>query len=266
MIKSVLVTGGGRGIGREIAITFAKAGHDVMICARSEKELAATAKESDKIKYVVSDLSADEGPQAAVRATIQAFERLDVVITCAGIYGPMGRFDTQDLKQWKETIKTNLFGTIGCVHAALPKLLKTKGSIICIAGAGVPSPLPNLSAYSVSKAGIVQFVTGIAKEYPEIQCNTVAPGAVATRLVDDVLAAGPEIVGKEFFEKNAAWKKGEQGVISASVAASFILDLVTNQRQVTGKYLSAVWDKDLSAPDPDMFTLKRIDGRNFRKA
>jgi NAD(P)-dependent dehydrogenase (short-subunit alcohol dehydrogenase family) len=139
-----------------------------------------------------------------------------------------------------------------------------QGSVITLAGAGVPKAFPNFSAYSTSKIAIIQLITNLAEEYPNIRFNAIAPGPVNTQFTDEVLRAGPEVVGQEFYDKNIAWQKGEQGAVSPGIAAEFMVRLVSGEINCTGKYLSAVWDKEFDT-NPDMYTLKRIDGRNFGK-
>jgi len=257
--KTAVVTGAGRGIGKAVAKALAAAGAQVMLAARTESELKETQSEIPGSKYVVTDVSQPEQVKKLIQETKEIFKKIDILVTCAGVYGPKGLFHEQNLQEWKQAQDINLLGTANCIHEALPEV----ESIVCVAGAGVPNPLPRVSSYSVSKAAIVQLVTTLAAEYPKVKINAIAPGPVATKLMQEVLDAGPEVVGKEFHEKNSLWMEGKDRVVPPEVAADFIVKLC-QERPCTGKYLSAVWDKELQVPD-EMFTLKRIDGKNFDK-
>ncbi len=267
--KVAVVTGGGRGIGKAIAHELAREGAKVVIASRSEKELREAVKEIQKISkhiaYCVTDVAKDTNIKHLMKKTIDTFNAIDILVTAAGIYGPMGDTESIDLKKWNETININLLGLVRCAHEAIPYMKNKGGVIIALAGAGVPTSQPYISAYSTSKAAVVQFITNLAAEYKNIRCNTIAPGAVATKLTEEVIKAGPKKVGKEFYEKNLAWKRGEGGAVSPYVVAKYIVKLCADDCNVTGKYLSAVWDKDLSELSDDIYTLRRIDGVKYKK-
>ena len=264
--KIAIVTGSSRGIGKEVAAELVREGARVMLCARSEAELKKAAADiGGSVAYCTVDVSDDTSVKKLVDTTLKKYGKIDILVTCAGIYGPMGEFHTQDIDAWNEAIDINLLGTVRAIHAVIPHMKKNGGSIVALAGAGVPKPFPYFSAYSTSKAGIVQLITGLAQEYTTIRFNAIAPGAVATKLIDEVIPAGPEKVGKEFYEQNKKWKKGEGGAVSPSIAAQFIVRLCENTCTLTGKYLSAVWDTNLEGVSPELYTLQRIDGRNFVK-
>ncbi len=259
--KVAIVTGSGRGIGRAIAEALAKEGAKVMLCSRSEKELKQAAKELGA-EYCVADVSKIKDIKNIISKTIKKFNKIDILVTAAGVYGPKGLFHTQDVDEWKSAFEINVLGTINCIHEAIPHM--KNGVVVALAGAGVPAPFPRFTSYSSSKAAIVQFISSISKEYDNIRFNAIAPGAVATRLIDEVIKAGPGIVGKEFYDKNMMFKKGV-GSVSPEVAAQFVVKLCSDDCKLTGKYLSAVWDKDLYTKDPDLYTLRRIDGQKYIK-
>ncbi|MEK7382583.1 MAG: SDR family oxidoreductase, partial [Elusimicrobiota bacterium] len=126
------------------------------------------------------------------------------------------------------------------------------------------------SAYAVSKAAIVRFAETLAEEVrgQGIDVNAIAPGALNTRLLDEVLAAGPEKAGGQFFERSS--KQKESGGAPLGVAAELAAFLASDQSDgITGKLISAVWDDWARWPEhidelrsSDVYTLRRISGRD----
>lgn len=108
----------------------------------------------------------------------------DVVVNCAGIYGPIGKFHGNNLKDWHQTIEVNLLGTVNVCHAVLKKM--KRGKIINMSGGGAFYPRPKFSAYATSKAAVVRFTETIAKEYPKIQINCIAPGFIRSKMTKNI--------------------------------------------------------------------------------
>ncbi len=273
--KAVFVTGGSQGIGKAVAAAFAKARDNVYVCARTKPDIERTIEDirglGGNCEGFVADVR-DAGRLKAVAGEIyQRAGRLDVLVACAGIYGPIGAFDQATPEAWKEAIDVNLMGTVNAAHAAVP-LMKQQGhgTIITLAGGGVGGSVkPNLSAYVTSKFGVCGFTEALANELKQynIQVNAIAPGAVNTRLLDQVLAAG-DAAGIDFLE--ASRRQKETGGTSPEKAAQLALYLASEAgRQITGKVLSAVWDdpatfdkkKELLAGS--LYTLRRIDDNLF---
>jgi len=112
------------------------------------------------------------------------FKDGDTIINCAGIYGPIGKFHTNNLKEWHKTIEVNLLGTVNVCYVVLKKM--KKGKIINMAGGGAFYPRPRYSAYATSKAGVVRFTETLAEEYPNIQINCLSPGFIRTKMTKKV--------------------------------------------------------------------------------
>jgi 3-oxoacyl-[acyl-carrier protein] reductase len=140
------------------------------------------------------------------------------------------------------------------------------GKIIALSGGGATKPMPFFSAYAATKAAVVRFVETLAAEVAEfgIDCNTVAPGALNTRLLAEVLAAGPEKVGGDFYK--ASLRQKETGGDSLETAARLCVFLASPQSDgITGRLLSARWDPWADLPRwreelrrSDVYTLRRI--------
>ena len=272
--KVVLVTGGSQGIGRAIAEAFAKKGANVVICARREQEVESAAREisssGGECRGIALDVTDVSAVQSAVASLLKSYGRIDILVACAGIYGPIGALEGNDSKAWEQAIRINLCGTAFSVQAVLPSMKRQKeGCIITLAGAGAggQSIKPNISAYTSSKFGVCGFTEALARELEGtgVRINAISPGAVNTRLLDEVLSAG-EKAGREFLE--ASKRQKETGGTPPEKAAGLALYLASGKaRRINGKVLSAVWDTPekmgASAGKPSMFCLRRIDGELF---
>ncbi|MBJ7339121.1 SDR family oxidoreductase [Mycolicibacterium sp.] len=271
---AAVVTGGSQGFGLAVAEAFLTEGADVLVCARGEDELdsavASLTQKADanrKIASVVADVSRPEHAERVVRTAVDAFGRVDVLVNNAGVYGPMGVIEDVDWGDWTRAIEINLMGTVLPCRAVLPHMKRAgRGTIINLSGGGATAPLPRMSAYAASKAAVVRFTETLAEELRDdgIDVNAVAPGALNTRLLDEVLEAGPARVGFEFYEKSLQQKKN--GGASLGKGAALCVFLASEaSKGLTGKLISALWDPWENLParvselaTNDVYTLRRI--------
>jgi NAD(P)-dependent dehydrogenase (short-subunit alcohol dehydrogenase family) len=247
---NALITGGSQGLGKSIAEHFLREGANVMLCARNKNELAATAKElaenfkDSKVRFQRCDVSNEAEVGALVQEMSSQLGPIDVLVLNAGVYGPMGPTEEVDLDEWRRAIDINLFGVLLPCRAVIPHFKKIgRGKIIVLSGGGATNPLPNISSYAASKAAAVRLMETLAEELKphHVDVNAIAPGALNTRLVDEVLAAGPEKVGAAFFEKNKQWK--EKGATPLDLGAKLAVYLASAESDgITGKLISAQWD------------------------
>ena len=276
--KTILLTGAGRGIGREIAMTCAREGAKMILISRTENELEETLqliiKESPESFYLTADISNESEIAECFLKIKSRCKRIDVLINNAGIQHPIGLFHQNDFVLWKKNIEVNLFGAAWLTHLVLPDLLTAgKGKIINLSGGGSTGPRPNFSAYAVSKTAIVRFTENLAEEYKDhhIDVNAISPGAVNTRMLEEVLAAD-SMAGSEFRD---ALQRKEKGGTDPSIAARLISFLASDRSDgITGKLISAPWDpwqddgfQELLRTDKNLATLRRIDNKTYyRKA
>lgn len=272
--RNAIISGASQGLGYEIAKCFLKAGANVALCARNLKQIEQ-AKESllpyksAGAQLLVSsvDVSDREQVNRFVENISDAFGAIDILVANAGVYGTKGPIDEVDWDDWSRAIDINLKGTVLQCRAVLPLMKKQRaGKIIILSGGGATKPMPNLSAYATSKAAVVRFAETLAGEVSPycIDVNTIAPGALNTRLLDELLEAGPKKVGQAFYEQSL--KQKEEGGTSLTVGAELCVFLASNEsRGITGKLISAVWDpwKTLSSrieelKTSDIYTLRRI--------
>ena len=276
---NALITGGSQGLGKVIAEQFLREGARVVICARSEAELFAARDElagKHSARNVLAkpcDVSEEKQVNELVAFALREWGALHVLVLNAGVYGPMGPTESVPLDEWRRALDINLLGVLLPCRAVIPHFKKAgRGKIIVVSGGGATNPLPNISAYAASKAAVVRLAETLAEELRpfHVDVNAIAPGALATRLVDQVLAAGPEKVGAAFYQKNKQWK--ETGATPPELGARLAVYLAgTESDGITGKLISAQWDPweqlhrfkaDLSG---DIYTLRRIVPRDRGK-
>jgi len=272
--KKAIITGANRGFGLAVAKSFVQNGADVMLCARDEsllinvqKELMSLAKNNSRVFIMKADVSRQDNINALLTNAIEKMGGVDIVVSNAGVYGPKGPIDEIDWQEWSDAIDINLKGTVMLCSAAARHFKKQNyGKIILLSGGGATKPMPNLSAYAASKAAVVRFGETLAYELSQfnVDVNSIAPGALNTRLLEEVLAAGPEKVGEAFYKQSVVQK--ESGGTSLEVGASLCVYLASSKSDgITGKLISAVWDpwKTLNQyiddlKNSDIYTLRRI--------
>lgn len=272
--KSAIITGASQGLGKAIAMQFVREGANVCICARDgallaavTEELRQTALTGQKVVGRAADVSREDEVDAVFAEALRAFGRFEILVNNAGVYGPKGPAEEAVLMEWIRTIEINLYGTLIPSRNAIRHFRKNGyGKIINLSGGGATAPLPGLSAYAASKAAVVRLTETLAEELREhrIDVNAVAPGALNTRLLDEVLAAGPERVGQAYYQK--ALKQRDAGGVPLERGAQLCVYLASAESDgITGKLISAQWDpwerlhehrKRLASSD--IFTLRRI--------
>ena len=245
--RRCLVTGGGRGIGRAIAVALARNGARVAILARTGGELDETAALLAAHGQAALKLLADVGRQAEVDAAIERVEAawggVDVLVNNAGIQGPIGRVEAVDPEAWMQVIQVNLGGCFYCTRKVLPAMIAQRyGKIINLSGGGAVGPRPFFSAYSAAKAGIVRFSENLAGEVAEhgIDVNALAPGAVRTRMLDQRLAASEAVSTEERKQDQHLLRSGDATGERAAALAVYLASARSDG--LTGRLLSAVWD------------------------
>ena len=273
--KVAIITGGGRGIGRAIALAFAAEGADVAVVSRTLAEVEETALEVQamgrRALAMKVDVSDREEVESMVKSVIQQFSKVDILVNNAGVQFPIGLISENDPEQWLKTININLGGTFLCSKAVLPFMMEHRqGKIINLSGGGAASARPYFSAYATSKAAVVRFTETLAGEVKElnIQVNAISPGAVNTRLLDEVLDAGETAGAKASAQAKQQLETGGTPPEKAAVLAVFLASDESNE--LTGKLISAVWDdwKGMSQQaqkitSTDLYTMRRITPENM---
>jgi len=240
-------------IGKTIAEFFEREGCDVITASRSGA-------------YPV-DVTNQESVKGLMGLVEKKFGALDILVTAAGIYGEIGSLEKCDAEKWLDAIKVNLYGTMLSIKYALPLLKKGgKGKIIAFAGGG-DGPLPNFTSYASSKGGVLRLVESLAEELLPygIEINAISPGLVNSGITRDLIKAGPEHAGKEKYEAALKEASGESKTTSPEKAAELAVFLASEKSNgITGKNISAVWDKWREFPD-HLHDIKKSDIYNYRR-
>lgn len=270
--KTAIITGAGGGIGSTIAKTLTKEGCNIILVDYLKTSLDRISKELEKYNCEFLTITANacnkKEVDNAVNTVLKKFSEIDILVNTAGIQGPIGPFINNEADKWMETIDVNLNGTMLFIKAVLPVMLQQgRGKIINFSGGGAFNPRPNFSAYAVSKAAVVRLTEILAEELKQynIQVNAISPGAVNTKMLEQVLEAGPGAAGEEFYEK--AKKQKEEGGDSPQLAADLVLFLSSEKSyNLSGKTISAKWDnwgewdkeKISKIMSSDLYTLRRV--------
>lgn len=261
----IVLTGSSTGIGRALAERLIARGDTVYGVARSAQTPISGAGHFHALRCDIADW---EQVQAAAAEVATLTSSLDGVIACAGVQGEVGPTVTCDAKAWSATVRANLDGTFYTLRAFHPLLARAprRAKVVCFSGGGATKPRPNFSAYGVAKTGVVRLVETIAEEMrgQPYDINAIAPGAINTRLTDEVLAKGPAIVGE--IEYAAALKQKQTGGASLDKALGLVEFLLSPASDgIAGRLLSAPWDpwetlggRTAELAQTDIYTLRRI--------
>ncbi len=262
----LVITGSSSGIGKFLADSLEARGHFVCGLARSVQ--ARFGFQCD-----VSDWSSLQNCAEKITAK---WEAVDGLICCAGIQEPIGPAMEINPTAWRSALAVNLDGTFFSIRAFYPLLRRAphRAKVICFSGGGSTSPRPNFAAYGVSKTGVVRLVETLAAEWEKqpLDINAVAPGAIFSRMTEQVLARGAAAAGQIEFER--ASKQSRDNASQLGQVLGLIEFLLSSQSDgISGKLISAQWDPweklhELKADlNSDIYTLRRIvpkdRGRNW---
>ena len=266
---NIVVTGSSTGIGRALSERLLAHGHNVWGLARSDQsDFAARQPNFHFSRCDVADFAAVSNAVATIFA---AWAHLDALVTAAGLQGEVGPALTADPSRWSATVRANLDGTYFAIRALAPLLTApaaahTRKKIVCFSGGGATKARVNFSAYGVAKTAVVRLVETIAEENRDqpLDINALAPGAINTRLTEEVLTLGPAVVGPAEFA--AAQKQKANGGGSLERALDCVEWLLSPASDgITGRLLSAPWDPWPTLADhranlagSDVYTLRRI--------
>lgn len=274
--KKAIITGADQGLGKEIAVEFLKQGASVCICSRDEGKLEEAAKELKNYKrksgqqviFKRADICITEDLDALYAFALQKFDTLHCVVNNAGIQGPIGDTAKVSWEGIEDVVRINLLGTLYSMRKAVSVFREqgTKGRIINLSGGGATGPRENFMGYAIAKTGVVRATEIMAKETEkdDIFINAIAPGAMNTRMLDEILSAGEDVLGKKVYEQALSQK--EKGGTSPERAAALVAYLASEKAgRMSGRLISAVWDgwenfdaHEKEIEGSDLYTLRRI--------
>lgn len=184
--KNALVTGGGRGLGKAVAVALANEGVNVGITGRNEESLKTTVAELEKLgvkaAYSVFDVEEMAQVEQGVASIASHLGSIDILINNAGV-GDFGSFEEMPVETWEKVMKVNLFGVYYVAKAVLPYLKQNKeGDIVNVASTAGLKGAPNMSAYCASKAAVISLSQSLMAELRKfnIRVITLTPSTIAT--------------------------------------------------------------------------------------
>jgi 3-oxoacyl-[acyl-carrier protein] reductase len=270
--RVALITGAGRGIGRAIALAYAKEGAKLALAARTRRDLEQTAQHAQALgastRVVPADVSDPPQVEDMVRQTVEQFATIDALVNSAGIAGPVGPLQDNDMTAWIQTIRVNLIGTYLCCRAVVPMMQQqNRGKIINLSGAGASNAWRHLSAYGASKVAVVRLTETLALELEgcNIQVNVLGPGSIHTRMWEDLRDRAQAAGDAQLSALGQRVTSG--GGASLERAAALAVFLARDASgTLSGRLISAVADDFPNLPTrihrimaSDAWTLRRVD-------
>jgi NAD(P)-dependent dehydrogenase (short-subunit alcohol dehydrogenase family) len=212
--RAAIVTGGGQGIGRAIALVLARAGASVVLAARSRDRMDSVAAEirgfGGRALVCVTDVSSESDVVALMDATRHEHGAIDVLVNNAGIAGPTGLARDVEARAWEETIAINLTGAFLCAkHASAAMIPRKRGTIVNISSVAGRIGYALRTPYAASKWGMIGLSHSLAAELGPhgIRVNAVLPGSTEGERLDRVIRARAEAEKKTVAETTAWYVK-----------------------------------------------------------
>jgi 3-oxoacyl-[acyl-carrier protein] reductase len=225
-MATAIVTGSGRGIGKETAILLAKKGVNVVVCSRTQSEIDETVKAVRKIHSGVigikCDVSQSQQVDSLVKKTVEKFGNVDILVNNAGIFTVKKLADITE-KEWDEILAVNLKGAFLCCKAVLPHMFRSNsGAIVNVSSGAGKAGFDSLSAYCASKFGMMGLTESLAWEVAghRLRVMAICPGEVATRMQES---------DPEYYRENIDM------MLKPEEVAEKIVDMIFNEKYKNGQ-------------------------------
>ena len=264
---NIVITGSSSGIGRALAQRLLLRGHSVWgLARRAQDDLAA--QHPGHFRSTCCDLADWDAVDQAAGEILRLWPTIDGLVCCAGSQGAVGPALKADPRLWSATVRANLDATYFALRALSPGLRAAarRGKIVCLSGGGATKARPRFAAYGAAKTGIVRLVETLSEEEADsnLDINALAPGAIATAMTDEVLTAGPEVVGEVEYQAALRVKKAGTAPLERALdCAEWMLSAASDG--ISGRLISAQWDpweslgkRHADIADSDIYTLRRI--------
>ena len=268
------ITGGGRGIGRAIALAYAAEGARLSLSARTAAELEETAQlvsgqYGTEVITTIADVSEFAQMENAVRNTLEHFGAIDIMVNNAGNIGPVGRVWDNDPEDWARTIAVHLMGVFYGCHTVIPPMLEQgSGRIVNMSGVGGP----NTTAYDAAKTAIVNFTENLALELADtpVTVNAISPGSIHTRMWEETRDLSLAIGDMATYERGVQVTSGQGASIERAAELAVFLGSDDSGR-LSGRLIRAFADRFENLPsrvdeimNSEAYLLRRVDpGRPF---
>jgi 3-oxoacyl-[acyl-carrier protein] reductase len=229
---TAIVTGGSRGIGKEVGILLSKMGANVVVCSRLQSEIDSVVKEIKRMMTTDSnnhqdeallgircDVSKSSDIDQLIKLTIANFKFINILINNAGMVFVKKLVDTSE-EEWDKTIDTNLKGPFLCTKAVLPFMIQNRSGVIIYVSSGAgKTGFPDISAYCASKFGMIGLTESLAWEVANynIRVMTICPGEVDTKMQQDV--------------DPGYYRNNKHRMLKPKVVAEKILEMIFDERR-----------------------------------
>ena len=240
--RVALVTGASRGIGRAVARRLAEDGYRLALNARSEQGLDAFAEElrgeGREVLPVAADVASGRAVEAMTESVLRTWGRLDVLVTCAGVYQSR-RFVDLDEHAWRQMIEVHLTGTFLCCHHATPVMIRQgRGAIVTVSSSSALTGGTSGAHYAAAKGGVLSFSKALAKELAPagVRVNTVIPAKVETDMLQPTLDAGQADALRRAIPLGRWGQPEEVATVIAFLASDAAAYVVGASVPVTGGY------------------------------
>jgi NAD(P)-dependent dehydrogenase (short-subunit alcohol dehydrogenase family) len=245
--KVVIVTGAGRGIGREICLRVADEGAQICACDRDRKcleELAGEMRAENREPVLLeTDIGREDQVEAMFKETLRTLGKVDILVNNVGVLGPVSPIQKIAGEEWKAVVQTNLNGTYYCIKHALDIMIPNRsGNIINIGSVAAVINPPNRSVYSATKSAIVSLTRTVAAEVGQynIRCNCISPGLVEGERLIGYLTKMAKESGKSFEELRQGWLNQiplRRFISGSDIARAVIFFASDESAAVTGQHL-----------------------------
>lgn len=267
--RVAVITGGGRGIGRAIALAFAAEGAKLALVSRTAAELdetAALTREEHGAEAITltADVSDRRQVDEAVDRTLECYGAIDVLVNNAGNIGPVNTAWNCDPDEWALTISIHLMGVFYGCHAVLPHMLERgRGRIVNMSGVGGP----NTTAYDAAKTAIVNFTENLALELKDtpITVNAISPGSIHTRMWEETRDLSLAIGDVATYQRGVQVTSGQGASIQRAAELAVFLGSDACQA-LSGRLIRAFADRFEDFPDhtgeimaSEAYLLRRVD-------
>jgi meso-butanediol dehydrogenase / (S,S)-butanediol dehydrogenase / diacetyl reductase len=245
--QAAIVTGGGRGIGKEIALALAREGANVLVSGRQQDVLEQTVLEirslGNSAFLTVTDVSDETQVSEMVNAALDSFGKIDILVNNAGITGPTAAVTGLSRAAWDEVLAVNLTGAFLCARSVIPHMIEQRsGKIINISSIAGKMAYALRSPYAASKWGMLGFSSSLAQELGphNIQVNAICPGPTAGERMSRVIADRAKELGRSIEEVERLYVEGtalKRMVDPKHVAAAVVFFCSKEGNSITGEAL-----------------------------
>lgn len=246
--KVAVITGAGRGLGRAITLAMSEEGARITIVSRSLNELESVAtqigKQGGDCLICQGDISRQADVSRMVDETLKRYSTIDILVNNAAILGPARFLEDTNFEAWKKTLDINLNGPFYCTFSVVPTMIDNGGGKVINISSGLGQmPFPRFSAYSVSKAGIIQLTRSLSEELKEknIQVNAIDPGVMDTSMQEQIRKLPPSVLGESLHRHFLEYKQ-TNALKNPARVADLVVFLASSSADHISGYIGTLTD------------------------